>query len=307
MPTSAYGRLPLNALRVFEAVATRLSFADAAEALSVTPAAVSQQIKALEEYLQTPLLRRSGRKVELTPEGARLLPAVRAGLDSLVAVLQETRMLRASGTVNVSTLPSLMQKWLTPRLHRLRETFPDVQVDWHTSRETVDFSRSDFHAAVRLGQHVTQGLNFEPLMNEWLVIVASPQLFRRYGSIDERPSLEGIPRLQSRGEAWSHFDPGAVAAPWPAGPTIIDDSVSVLSAVVEGLGYAPARWAIAADDLLAGRLVLASGTVVTTHFRYWFVYPPAYADLPKVRALGRWLKEQADGFPTPDVLLSQRR
>ena len=76
MPASAYGRLPLNALRVFEAVATRLSFSEAADALNVTPAAVSQQIKALEEYLQIPVLRRSGRKVELTPEGAKLLPGV---------------------------------------------------------------------------------------------------------------------------------------------------------------------------------------------------------------------------------------
>ena len=71
--------LPLNALRVFEAVATRLSFSEAAEALNVTPAAVSQQIKALEEYLQIPVLRRSGRKVELTPEGAKLLPADAVG------------------------------------------------------------------------------------------------------------------------------------------------------------------------------------------------------------------------------------
>ena len=79
MAASAYGRLPLNALRVFEAVATRLSFSEAADALNVTPAAVSQQIKALEEYLQIPVLRRSGRKVELTPEGAKLLPGVRSG------------------------------------------------------------------------------------------------------------------------------------------------------------------------------------------------------------------------------------
>ena len=147
MPTSAYGRLPLNALRVFEAVATRLSFADAAEALSVTPAAVSQQIKALEDYLQIPVLRRSGRKVELTPEGAKLLPGVQSGLDSLVAVLRETRMLRAGGILSVSTLSSLLQKWVTPRLHRLHEKFPDLQVDWHTSREAVDPNQQSTLAA----------------------------------------------------------------------------------------------------------------------------------------------------------------
>ena len=306
MPASAYGRLPLNALRVFEAVATRLSFAEAAEALNVTPAAVSQQVKALEEYLQIPVLRRSGRKVELTPEGAKLLPGVQAGLDSLVAVLRETRLMRAGGIVNVSTLSSLMQKWLTPRLHRLHAKFPDLQVDWHTSREAVDFGRSDFHAAVRLGQNVVPGLEYEHLMDEWLVVVASPALYKKYGSIDERETLKGIPMLQARDEPWSRFEKSAAPTPWPAGPTIIDDSVSVLTAVLEGLGYAPARWSIAAHDLLAGRLVLGSRTIVPSRFRYSFVCPPSYSELPKVCALRSWLKEEAANFPTPDAWLASR-
>ncbi|MDP9198129.1 MAG: LysR substrate-binding domain-containing protein [Pseudomonadota bacterium] len=306
MAASAYGRLPLNALRVFEAVATRLSFAEAAEALNVTPAAVSQQIKALEEYLQIPVLRRSGRKVELTPEGAKLLPGVQSGLDALVLALRESRLNRAGGVVNVSTLSSLMQKWLTPRLHRLHAKFPDLQVDWHTSREAVDFGRSDYHAAVRLGEGATPGLDHDKLMDEWLVVVASPTLFKKHGSIDDRASLKGIPMLQAKDEPWSRFEKSAAPTPWPAGPTIIDDSVSVLSAVLEGLGYAPARWSIAAHDLLSGRLVLASNTIVTSRFRYWFVCPPAYSELPKVCALRQWLREEAANFPTPDAWLASR-
>ncbi len=306
MVASAYGRLPLNALRVFEAVASRLSFAEAAEALNVTPAAVSQQIKALEDYLQMPVLRRSGRKVELTPEGARLLPGIRAGLDSLVVALREMRMMRASGIINVSTLSSLMQKWMTPRLHRLHAKFPDLQVDWHTSREAVDFTRSDFHAAVRLGEEKATGLDYEKLMDEWLVVVASPELYKRYGSIDDRESLKGIPMLQARDEPWERFEKSAAPMPWPAGPTIIDDSVSVLSAVIEGLGYAPARWSIAAHDLQAGRIVLASKTIVPSRFRYWFVCPPSYSDLPMVCALRQWLKEEAAAFPTPQDWLDKR-
>ena len=306
MAASAYGRLPLNALRVFEAVATRLSFAEAAEALNVTPAAVSQQIKALEEYLQIPVLRRSGRKVELTPEGAKLLPGVQSGLDALVLALRESRLNRAGGVVNVSTLSSLMQKWLTPRLHRLHAKFPDLQVDWHTSREAVDFGRSDYHAAVRLGEGATPGLDHDKLMDEWLVVVASPTLFKKHGSIDDRDSLKGIPMLQAKDEPWSRFEKSAAPTPWPAGPTIIDDSVSVLSAVLEGLGYAPARWSIAAHDLLSGRLVLASNTIVTSRFRYWFVCPPSYSELPKVCALRQWLREEAANFPTPDAWLASR-
>ena len=298
--------MPLNALRVFEAVASRLSFSEAAEALSVTPAAVSQQIRVLEEYLQVPVLRRSGRKVELTPEGARLLPGIRAGLDSLVVALREMRMMRASGTINVSTLASLMQKWMTPRLHRLHARFPDLQVDWHTAREAVDFTRSDFHAAVRLGEGQAPGLDYEKLMDEWLVVVASPDLLKRHGSIDDRESLTGIPMLQTRDEPWSRFEKSAAPTPWPAGPTIIDDSVSVLSAVIEGLGYAPARWSIAAHDLQAGRLMLASKTIVPSRFRYWFVCPPSYSDMPMVCALREWLKEEAAAFPTPQSWLDKR-
>jgi LysR family glycine cleavage system transcriptional activator len=297
--------LPLNALRVFEAVASRLSFGEAAEALNVTPAAVSQQIKALEDYLQMPVLRRSGRKVELTPEGARLLPGIRAGLDSLVVALREMRMMRASGIINVSTLSSLMQKWMTPRLHRLHAKFPDLQVDWHTSREAVDFTRSDFHAAVRLGEAQAPGLDYEKLMDEWLVVVASPELYKRHGSIDDRESLKGIPMLQARDEPWARFEKSAAPTPWPAGPTIIDDSVSVLSAVIEGLGYAPARWSIAAHDLQAGRIVLASKTIVPSRFRYWFVCPPSYSDLPMVCALRQWLKEETAAFLTPQAWLDK--
>jgi LysR family glycine cleavage system transcriptional activator len=306
VPASAYGRLPLNALRVFEAVATRLSFSEAADALNVTPAAVSQQIKALEEYLQIPVLRRSGRKVELTPEGAKLLPGVQSGLDALVAALRETRMTRASGIINISTLSSLMQKWLTPRLHRLHARFPELRVDWHTSREAVDFSRSDFHAAVRLSEGVPPGLEFERLMDEWLVVVASPKLFKKFGSLDDRESLEGIPMLQARDEPRSRFEKSAAPTPWPAGPTIIDDSVSVISAVIEGLGYAPARWSIAASDLDNGNLVLASKMIVPSRFRYWFVCPPSYAELPMVLALRQWLRDESAAFPKPEDWLGSR-
>jgi LysR family glycine cleavage system transcriptional activator len=112
--------------------------------------------------------------------------------------------------------------------------------------------------------------------------------------------------LQARDEPWSRFEKSAAPTPWPAGPTIIDDSVSVLTAVLEGLGYAPARWSIAAHDLLAGRLVLGSRTIVPSRFRYSFVCPPAYSELPKVCALRSWLKEEAANFPTPDAWLASR-
>lgn len=300
--STAYGRLPLNALRVFEAVATRLSFAEAAEALSVTPAAVSQQIKVLEDYLQMPLLRRSGRKVELTPEGAQLLPGIRSGLDTLVASLQQLRLLRATGNLKVSTLSSLLQKWITPRLQRLYEAIPDLQVDWHTSRETVDFGRSDFHAALRFGPGPYPGLYAEKLMPEWLVVVASPQVLAKHGSLDQRQDLRGLPLLHAKDEPWSRWKAANAEQSWPAGPATIDDSVSVLIAATEGLGFAVVRWSLAAQDIERGLLALASRQVVASRWGYWFVCPDTYASLPKVAAFRDWLRREAGGFKGPDAV-----
>jgi len=143
-------------------------------------------------------------------------------------------------------------------------------------------------------------------MDEWLVVVAAPALYRRHGSIDDRPSLDGLPMLQAKDEPWSRFEhsTGQKLA-WPAGPTIMDDSVSVLGAAIEGLGYTPARWSIAAHDLMAGRLVLASQQIVASRWRYWFVCPPAYAELPKVAALREWLLDEARDFPTPQEFLDR--
>ena len=101
---SAYDRLPLGALRVFEAVATHLNFSAAADALNVTPAAVSQQIKALESYIQVPLFRRNGRRVEITEEGLELLPAVRAGLDKLESAVHHIKQYGRAGPLQISLL-----------------------------------------------------------------------------------------------------------------------------------------------------------------------------------------------------------
>jgi LysR family glycine cleavage system transcriptional activator len=302
---SAYGRLPLNALRVFEAVATRLSFAEAAEALSVTPAAVSQQIRALEDYLQLPLLRRSGRRVELTPEGAALLPGIRQGLDTLLASLQQLRLARTDGKLRVSTLSSVLQKWITPRLQRLYENNPGLQVDWHTGREAVDFTRSDFHAAIRFGPGNYRGLHSEKLLDEWLVVVAAPKVVKRYGVLDQCQDLDGLPLLHAKDEPWSRWlcrETDTADAGWPVGPpgpAIIDDSVSVLFAAIEGLGFAVVRWSLAAQDIERGTLRLASGHVVASRWAYWLVCPEAYAELPMMLAFRDWLRAEAGAFKGP--------
>src|SRR5215831_18595068 len=158
-----FERLPLNGLRVFESVASHLSFTEAAEALHVTPAAVSMQIRVLEQYLSVPLFRRKGRSITLTAEGELLLPGVRRGLGALQQSMRQLRQDRLGGALNISTLASFLQKWLLPRLPQFHDRHPDIQLSIHTSRSPVDFTSRDFHAAIRMTPGPSPGLYNEKL------------------------------------------------------------------------------------------------------------------------------------------------
>jgi LysR family glycine cleavage system transcriptional activator len=298
--SSAYDRLPLNALRVFEAVATRLSFGEAAEALNVTPAAVSQQIKTLEDYLQIPLFRRTGRTVQLTPEGAELLPGVRRGLDELETTLNRLKRDRESGVVNVSMLASFMQKWLTPRLAALHAAHPDIELHLHSSRDPVDFSRTDFHAAVRFGGGNYPELWSRKIMDEWLVPVATAKLVRKYGPLTEGSDLSGLPLLHGTDFPWSSWNSCEDECIKVAQRGVfMDDSANVIAAVHEGLGFAVLRWTLVASDLASGRLELASERVIPHRFAYYFVCPEAYSTLPKLVVFRDWLLQAASEFADP--------
>ena len=297
--TSAYDRLPLNALRMFEAVATRLNFSDAAEALNVTPAAVSQQVKALEDYLQTPLLRRNGRGVQLTLEGKQLLPGLRRGLGELEAALQQIRQERESGTVNVTTLSSFLQKWLTPRLADLHARHPEIDFRIQTSSEVVDFARTDFHAAIRLGSGDYPGLRSEKFLDEYLVAVASPAVLAKYGPLSNGTDLASMPLLHGTEIDWGSWSAGDAESLTRLRGTFIDDSAALLGATVEGGGFGILRWTLAACEFQAGRVVLASNRIMPHRFAYHFVCPEGYMVLPKVAALRDWLVQQAQQFPAP--------
>ena len=296
---SAFERLPLNALRVFEAVATRLGFAAAADTLHVTPAAVSMQIKTLEDYLQVPLFRRAGRSIELTPEGALLLPGVRRGLTDLQTALHQLRQSRSAGTLNISTLASFLQKWLLPRLPQLHDRHADLQLRIHTSRQPVDFSQTDFHGAIRMATGPVPGLHCEKLLDEWFVLVCSPELYKRLGPVRAGSDLKRYPLLRSADEPWQLWNRPGVERDWKEHGTAFDDVVAVLTAAEQGQGLAPTRWCLAAGDIKLGRLALASPMVLPCPRSYYLVCPESYLAMPKMQALLSWLREMARNFQNP--------
>jgi LysR family glycine cleavage system transcriptional activator len=303
--TTAYARLPLNALRVFEAVAARLSFADAAEALHVTPAAVSQQVKSLEDYLQVQLFKRAGRRIELTAEGQQLLPGVRRGLDELEASMQHLKQHRAEGPLQVTLLSSFLQRWLLPRISTFNELDTGVELRFHTSREAVDFSRSEMHVAIRMGLGRWPGLYVEKLLDEWVIPIGSPALLGRYGPVPRGEDLQNFPLLGSTDEPWQAWIEKGEEASWLARAPIIDDSAGVIAAAEEGIGFALARWSLVQRSLEQGRVVLAGDALLPFRFSYFFVCPEPYLVMPKVKRFRDWIFDAARSFPKPHDLFTR--
>jgi LysR family transcriptional regulator, glycine cleavage system transcriptional activator len=297
--STAHDRLPLGALRVFEAVATHLSFSLAADALNVTPAAVSQQIKTLEGYIQVPLFRRNGRRVEITDEGLELLPSVRAGLEKLESALQQIKQHRRAGPLQISTLASFLQMWLLPRIRSFRRKFPNVDLRFHTSRELVDFSRTAHHVAIRFGRGDYPNVHSEKLLDDWLVPVASPDLIKQHGMIERGANLSKYPLLESGDEPWSVWSQTDAEAAWHSRSPSIDDSAGLLAAAEEGLGFALARWTLVTRALHKGTLRLAGKGSLPYGSAYYFVCPKNFLAIPKVAQFREWILAAARDFPAP--------
>ena len=298
----SFDRLPLNALRVFEAVATHLSFAEAAEALHVTPAAVSMQIRTLEQYLGVPLFRRSARAIALSAEGALLLPGVSRGLAELQQAMHQLRQHRTGGVLNISTLASFLQKWLLPRLPQFYARHPDVELSIHTSPEPVDFTEGNFHAALRMTVGPTAGLYNEKLLDEWFLPVCSPEMLARYGPVRTPADLKRYPLLRSADESWSIWRRPGTEIDWRERGAAFDDSLTVLAAAEQGQGLALTRWALVAQDIANGRIARASAQVLPCPRSYYFVCPESYLELPKLQRLLAWLREVAAASPRPDTV-----
>ncbi len=298
MPT-AYDRLPLGALRVFEAVATHLSFSEAADALHVTPAAVSQQIKMLESYIQVPLFRRSGRRVEITEEGIELLPAVRTGLDKLESAMHQIKQYGRGGPLKISLLTSFLQIWLLPRIRSFRRKCPDVELRFHTSRELVDFSRTPVHLAIRFGRGSYPNLFSEKLLDDWIVPVGSPEMVKQHGMLERDADLSKVPLLESDDMPWRVWQRADERIDWQSRAPTIDDSAGLMIAAEEGLGFALARWSMVTRALAKGSLQLAGKEALPYSFAYYFVCPKAFLTLPKVSQFRDWIVAAARDFKGP--------
>ncbi len=292
---------PLNALRVFEAAARHLSFTKAAEELHVTPGAVSQQIKALEDFLQTPVFRRQKRALLLTDEAQASLPVLREGFDKLVEAGEILSRKADAGRLTVSVAPSFASKWLVPRLDKFQEAHPDIDVWVSADMNVVDFAVDDVDIAIRYGPGRYAGLVTEHLMAEKIIPVCSPALLSGDNPIKRPQDLVHHTLLHDSG---NDKDPGCPNWPmWLKAAGVdhktgdrglkFNQSSLVIEAAVAGKGVALAKAALALADLEAARLVIPFDLTTPTEFSYYVVHPPSKSSSPAVKAFKNWVLSEA--------------
>ena len=292
VPGDALRRLPLNSLRVFVAVAEHLHFTRAASSLGVTVSAVSMQVRLLEQYLGVALFERRGQRLELSAQGAALVPKVRSGLAGLQNAIDDARAGKGEGPLRISMLGSFLTQWLMPRLPGFEALHPDIELRIESSTSLVDFTQSDVDAAIRLGAGSWPRLYCEKLMDEWLVPVCQPALLKKWGPVNYAADLTRYRLLHSAAEPWSIWLLGVphdeLAPRWS-----VDDSAAVVRAAEAGGGLALARWSLAATDVRSGKLAVASKKFIPHSVTYYFVCPSKHRNLPKVMSFHTWLKSEA--------------
>ena len=296
-------RLPaLNALRAFEVSARHLSFRLAAEELSVTPAAVSQQVRGLERQLGLALFHRRVRALELTAAGRAALPHLSDGFERLLAGVEAMRLADRTDFLTVSVAPSFGARWLVPRLERLRRAHPEFEVRIDAKDALANFASDGVDVAVRYGRGVYPSAVSECLLVVDAFPVCSPALLAGRAPLERPADLAGWPLLHS---SWADL-PDAVPgwAMWlraagadgvdPApGPRLGSDSMLV-EAALAGQGVALASDALAGDELAAGRLVrpFPPALFERTAFCYHLVYPERHRTTAKVQAFRAWLFDE---------------
>jgi LysR family transcriptional regulator, glycine cleavage system transcriptional activator len=294
MKAKAVARLPLNALRVFEAVARLKSMTRAAEALNVQRSAVSMQMKNLGEYIGVPLVVKAGRTVELTVHGETLLPSVLSGLAQIEETIVALRRAARGQPFTLSVLPAFLHLWLHPRLPGLEAAHPSLRLRIVSSRDLVDLSRGEADAAIRLGPGEWPGVASRKLMDEGLVPVCTPQLAKRVGRLLPGRMPQGAPLLETTIDPWSHWSPAARRGEAPS--ITADDAISTVRAAEEGKGVALLRTSLVESALKDGRLT-ALAEPIEYRWRYYWVTTKASAASPGHRLLYEWFRSQAREGP----------
>jgi LysR family glycine cleavage system transcriptional activator len=296
---------------VFEAAARHENFTVAAAELGMTQAAVSYQVRLLEERLGLALFVRDKRRVRLSEAGRRIAPLVSAAFDGLSDAFAQV-LDQDAGVLKISTTQTFATNWLAPRLGLFQVAQPELAVRLGTETNLVDFARDDVDVAIRSGKGGWPGLRQHFLFRLHVTPMCSPEFVARH-QLTEPEQLLAVPRLSPDDEWWRLWFAAAALAPDQAAPRgrgiRLDSQAAEGNAAMAGLGVSmlsPIMWR---PELASGRLVRPFALHVNEGPSYWLVYPEHRRGQPKIRAWREWLLAQvaeqavlgpAEAFVPPD-------
>ena len=292
---------PLNSLRTFEAAGRHLSFRKAAEELNVTPGAISQQIRTLEEFLDIKLFKRLNRIIVLTDSGQLFLPLLSESFSNISEAVELVRKRPDDEPLTITSAPSFISKWLIPRLSKFQAKHPDIDVRIDASNRLVDFLREDIDVGIRFGTDEFADLNSVYLFSFDLIPVCSPDLFNNGKDLSSPDDLRHHTLLHG-----SYED---VDSSWPdwgmwlatAGVDDIDTTRGIffnqpemiIQAALDGQGVALVGSVMAAGEIAAGRLIQPFETRLPVRLCYHMVTTEQKARTEKVTALRTWILDES--------------
>ena len=291
---------PLNALRAFEAAARLGGFAKAAEELNVTPAAISHQVKQLEAILDVTLFERQARGLILTDAGRQLLPDLTAGLGHMARAIGNLAEEPLAGPVRLGIGPTPAFMWLTPRLGRLLDQYPDIELTVNTAWPTPDPRAGETDVAMFYGRGRHPGLVTELLMTEEVFPVCAPRvlaqkslktpaelanhrLIHDVDTNDDEPALKWAPWLRDL----------KVSGVDPERGLNFTNSAMVYQAAMAGHGIALGRTALVAQHIRKGRLIRPFHQSRPADYAYYLVTTENQSKRPRVQAVMDWLRNEA--------------
>jgi len=289
---------PLTALRAFDAAARNMSFAKAAEELHVTPAALSFQIKSLEEHLGTQVFRRLNRAVELTEAGQALAPGVADGFQTLAAAWRAAERTLDNQTLVVTAGPAFTAKWLAPRLYEFAQRHPEIELRFAASLKMVDLARDGVDVGIRFGLRSEDEYFAQQLAEEWVCPVMAPEMAARFPTPE---SLVDAPLIFD--DSISFLKPSPDWQLWframgvdhtPTHGLRFSQADHAVDAAMAGVGVVLGRRALVVKDIEDGRLVAPFPVALGTGARFRFICVKGAETRPHIAAFRAWIVAEID-------------
>lgn len=284
---------PLTALRAFEAAARHLSFARAAAELNVTPAALSFQIKSLEEHLGQPVFRRLNRAVELTEAGRVLQPGTQDGFDALQRAWNSTRRLANTTVLNVTSGPAFTAKWLAPRMFDFAQKHPEIELRFSASLRLMDFERDEIDVAIRFGSGDDATLYSRALIEDWITPMAAPAIAETLSAPQDLSTAtllyQDLYPYGPQSIDWPAWFAAAKMPPPPKGGPRFSQADHAHDAAIAGSGVVLGRYTLAERALRDGQLVAPFRLALQLPYRCRFVCPKGAETRPHIAAFENWM------------------